>query len=194
MASTHNDLADLASSVTSSTDGSGGEAPTDEAEIWTPRQPRPGPALAVLAIAVVIVLGGAAIALIGSGSKPIQAAPLGRLRGVALSAESATTVLSHIAAGGDPPKDVTAALVLPAGAVYVSKQPSNGLDLFSGSVTVSVDATPGQVVAFYRAELAHNGWTGLSVDAAATGSGRRCSAATPAPTGTTGVLARWYGR
>jgi hypothetical protein len=151
--------------------GDDDDDPGDDGEIWAPRTPRAGPALAVLGIAVVIILGGAAIALAGSGSKPIRAAGLGRLPGVALSAESATTVLSRVAAGGDPPKDIAEALVLPAGSIYVRKQPSNGLDLFSASVTISLDASPAQVVAFYRAELAHDGWTGLSVDAVATGSG-----------------------
>lgn len=150
---------------------SDGEDATED-EPWGSRRPSLAPALAVVAVAVVLVIGGAALSLVGSGQKAIQAAALGRLRGVALAAESATPVLARIAAEGEPPTDIVRALVIPSGAVYQSRVPSSGIQLFSGSVTMSVDAPPPQVLAFYRAELRHDGWTSITTDAAATGSGQ----------------------
>ncbi len=55
--------------------------------------------------------------------------------------------------------------------MYVSREPSNGVQLYSASVTLSVDAPPSEVLAFYRAELRHDGWTSVTTDAAATGAG-----------------------
>jgi hypothetical protein len=163
------------------------EAPPDgeavDGELWEPKRPRLGPALVVLGVAAVVGIGGAAVSLIGSGQKPIAAAALGRLPGVALAAESAKPVLAHISAGGDPPTDIVDALVVPAGSVYVRRQLSSGLQLFSASVSVSVNEPPAEVLAFYRAELRHDGWSSISTDAAATGSGEEVLAQHPSSDG-----------
>ncbi len=69
--------------------GNGPDAANEPDEEPWQRTPRLGPALAVVGLAVLIAGGGAAISLIGSGQRPIRAASLGRLHGVALAAESA---------------------------------------------------------------------------------------------------------
>ncbi len=169
--------------------GTGAPAPgaaavrADGAEEWTPATPRLGPALIVAVIAVVIVGGGIGLAALFSNPKPIAAPARGRLPGEALSAEAAAPVLRHVASAGEPPADITAALVVPAGSVYRSRQPTSGLQLYSADVTMSVDAKPSEVLDFYRAELAHLHWSGITTDAAATGSGTEVLARHPSSDG-----------
>ena len=66
------------------------------------------PALVVLACAVVITVGGFAVALVGTGqSQPAVVKGLGTpVPGVSLSAVGATSVLQAITSGGTPPSDV----------------------------------------------------------------------------------------
>jgi hypothetical protein len=136
-----------------------------------PSRPRVGPAVIVVALAVLVAGGGAALSLIGTGDAPVHAAQLGRLPGVTLAAESARPLLARVASGGEPPKDIASAVVVPAGTVYVGRQAPAGLQLYSASVSVSVDAPPAQVLAFYRAELRHDGWSDIVTDATASGDG-----------------------
>src|SRR5579871_3058012 len=158
----------------------GGDEPGGE---WPGRSARLGPALVVLAIAVALVGGGAALALVGTGHRPLSAPARGRLPGVALPALAAGPLLDRVESGGEPPTDVRDALVVPAGASFVSAQRSGGLQLYSASVTLTVPATPGKVVAFYRAELAHLGWGSVTIDAPATGPGSEVLARHPSSDG-----------
>lgn len=145
-----------------------GEEPPEE---WAPR-PRLGPALIVVAIALLLLAGGALGTLLTGSSKPVAGPSLGRLPGVRLAAVAAAPALSHIASGGNPPSDITGAVVLPAGAVYTGRQANNGVQQYSASIDADVDATASQVLDFYRAELRHLGWSQVELVAAATGGGQ----------------------
>lgn len=144
---------------------------TAEAAEWAPR-PGLGPAAIVAAIAAVVLGGGIAASLLTASSKPVAGAPLGRLPGVGLAAVAAAPAIAHIRAGGNPPSDVTAAVVLPSGSVYTGRRPYNGVSQYSATIEVRVGATASQVASFYRAELSHLGWSQIETVAPASGTGK----------------------
>lgn len=146
-------------------------------------KPRMGPALIVVGIAVLIVGSGATLALVGSPKHAVAGAPLGTLQGQHLGASSAAPILRRITQAGQPPRDVTAAVVVPAASTVTTVTTSSGIGLYSASVTLSVPAGSKSVISFYRAELAHDGWSGVSVDAAVTGPGTEVLAKRPASDG-----------
>jgi hypothetical protein len=127
------------------------------------RQHRPslGPAVIVLVIAVVIMLSGAVVAILGSNSAHAPAAQLGtKVPGVPFRAIPAQADLEHITSGGEPPADVVKALTVPSISRYVgdSNQAGN-LDQYEESVTISVPATTTLVDDFYRRELSGAQWS-----------------------------------
>jgi hypothetical protein len=135
------------------------------------QQPGRGPALIFLGLIAVIALGGITLALLSSNSTP-PPATLGTLKGSTIAASSAAKFLSKIAVSGEPPANVSGALVVPAGATLSSFQKvTENLELFAGSVTVASADQPSAVVTFYRLELAHEGWKVTRTDATATGKG-----------------------
>ena len=96
---------------------------------------------------------------------------------------SAAPVLARITQTGEPPPDVSSAVVVPEGATVTGVSKNTALALFSASVTLSVPAKAASVVSFYRAELAHDHWSGVSVVAPATGPGTEVLAKRPGSTG-----------
>jgi hypothetical protein len=118
----------------------------------------------------VIVVFGAAIALIGTASAhaPVQA--LGaKVPGVSVRAVPATVFLAHIESEGEPPADIVRQLSVPAASKYVSSLSSSvGLSQFSSSVTFTSPDPSKQVIAFYRAELPAGHWS-MQFDGKASG-------------------------
>lgn len=168
--------------ATTGTDLPGGPPPPDEdAEEDRPpleaRQPAPfavprsikrGPALVFVGLAV-LVGGSGFVAAALSGRPGSQAAPKAstHLRGVSLAAVPATKVLRPVVHGGEPPRDIAGALVVPSRTRETGSSCGAGLDLYSCTVRLAVPARPPEVVGFYRAELTHEGWKVLAVDATA---------------------------
>ncbi len=128
----------------------------------------------MVAIAVVIVLGGFAFALAGGRHPDVGGPALRQLPGVSLAARAAGPVIARISRGGEPPADVTAALVVPADATVTrAVRPAPAVSLYSGTVTLSVPSGAPSVVTFFRRELAHQHFSVLAVDATADGAGTR---------------------
>lgn len=132
----------------------------------SPASPSLRPALVVIAVAVVIVLGGSALALAGSGSARPSAShgPARKVPGSKLEAQPAAGVISKIASGGEPPSDVTSSLAVPAGSTFVSdKNDSAGVGQFDKTVVISVDAPESEVRAFYIHLLSEEKWVSQSL-------------------------------
>ncbi|MCU1490504.1 MAG: hypothetical protein JWM85_1909 [Acidimicrobiaceae bacterium] len=124
----------------------------------------------VVAVVAVVSIGGALLAVLGSGSGGTT--PAGRkIPGISLGAVPARSVLSPIISEGTPPNDVVGNLAVPAGAHRTASACTGGIDLYDCNVSMSVAAQPKAVVAFYTAELARQGWTKLGIDATADGRG-----------------------
>ncbi len=145
---------------------------------------RTGPALVVVAIALAVVLGGFALALAGGGVKGTGGAVLDPIRGVSLPARTAAPVIARISRGGEPPADVTAALVVPATATVArAERPAPAVNLYSGTVTLSVPAGEREVATFFRHELVHGHFAVLAVDATSDGRGTKIFAKFPSRDG-----------
>jgi hypothetical protein len=134
-----------------------------------PGRPSIGPALIVVGVAVFVVLGGIVLSFAtgGWGGPGSAAGPTGltgpgvvHVKGSPLGGVSAEHALSIVAAEGEPPADVADTLVVPAGASVTGHEDNDGgfAGPFDRSVFLAVDATPAQVVAFYKAEMPHRGW------------------------------------
>lgn len=137
-------------------------------EIPRPRQVRRGPALAFVGIAAAIGVGGFAAAALSSRTPSVAPASSGRsLPGIGLAAVPATAALRPIAHGGEPPADIAGALVVPAGTARTGSACGAGVDLYDCTVHLRTQSGASDVVDFYRAELRHEGWKILAVDAAA---------------------------
>ena len=136
----------------------------------------------VLACAVVLSLGGFAVALIGSGqpAPPIVRGLGTPVPGVNLSAVNASAVLQRLVSGGTPPADVLRALVVPDGARIVSTTTQDaGVDQYDRSIYFELDTKSATLVKFYRTELQRARWSVLG--------------AYPLPKGGTEVLAQRAG-
>ncbi len=128
--------------------------------------PRPSikPALIVVGIALVVVLGSIALSFVGGGGGGGEGAtstPAGavRLQGSPLTGVPAGIDLSAIENEGEPPADIVSSLAVPAGSTLTSHEDADqDIDQFDRSITLSVQASPADVLAFYRVELAHGGW------------------------------------
>lgn len=131
-----------------------------------PKSPSLRPALVVLAVAVVIVGGGSALALVGAPSHhPVASqAKSSKVPGAKLRAQPARAVLDRIAASGEPPADIVAALAVPAGSRYLGKRVNDrGLTQFDRTVKISVDAPVREVRTFYVRLLSQRHWVTSSI-------------------------------
>jgi hypothetical protein len=125
------------------------------------RSPSLRPAAIVLGIAAVIVLSGAALALVGSASAHAPANQLGtHVAGVPFRAIPAQADLTHVEAGGEPPADVVKALTVPANSKFVgdSNEAANA-DQFERSISFSVPNPSSAVALFYGKELTAAHWS-----------------------------------
>jgi hypothetical protein len=133
--------------------------------------PRKGPALIFLGVVAVVSLGGFLLAALSSSPKT-PPAPLGQVAGSNVAAASASSFISKIAVAGEPPANVTEALVVPAGSTLISShREAENLELFAGSVTLLAPDQPSDLVNFYRLELTHEKWKLTRTDATLDGKG-----------------------
>ncbi len=125
------------------------------------RGPSAGPAAIVIAVAVVIMVAGAALSLIASSSARGRANQLGTdVPGSPFKAVPAAGYLRHVEAPGEPPTAVVKALTVPVSSVYVSHSDGDGnAGQFARSVTFSVPATSATVARFYWLELRAAHWS-----------------------------------
>lgn len=125
------------------------------------RVPSLGPALIVVAIAVVIVGLGSAVALIGSASAHAPTSQLGAfVPGVGFRAIPAAPFLQHIESGAEPPADIVKSLSVPSGSKYESESSADaGVAQFDRSITFNTSYPPKQVASFYKSELASGHWS-----------------------------------
>jgi hypothetical protein len=121
--------------------------------------PRKGPALVIIGIVAFITIGGGLLATLAAGPK-VGTGTIKSPPGLNLPADPAAKDLAVITAEEQPPADIVAALVVPAGAVPVDHAlPDENDGLYDGSITLDVPATVKTVLAFYTYELRHDGWT-----------------------------------
>jgi hypothetical protein len=131
------------------------------------------PALVIVLIALVIVVGGAALALVGTSSARPSASkgPANVVPGSKLRAQSAALLIAHIASAGEPPLDVIDSLAVPAGSSYLGKTDlDSGLDVFNRRVEISVNAPEAEVKTFYLKLLSEQKWVTNSITSPKTGS------------------------
>lgn len=126
------------------------------------------PALVFVGLAAFVGIGGFAMAAIqshpGSSAPPPSAQAV---KGSSLAAVSAKALLRPILRAGEPPSDISGALVVPAGSKPTGSSCGAGLSLYDCVTRFSVRARPSEVVSFFRTELRHEGWKILAVDATA---------------------------
>ena len=124
------------------------------------------PAMAFLGLVALVGIGGFAMAALeshpGSSAPPPSAHAV---KGTSLAAVSAKAVLRPILRGGEPPSDIAGALIVPARSRPTGAGWGAGLSLYDCVTRFSVRARPAEVVSFFRAELRHEGWKILAVDA-----------------------------
>jgi hypothetical protein len=138
--------------------------------------------LIVVAIAVVIVVGGVGLSFAtggwggpsgSTGATGTTGAALINVTGSPLAGVSAAQALSAIVSNGEPPAGIVDSLVVPSGAkVTGHENVADGDGPFDSSVFLASAASPSQVVSFYRVEMKHQGWGllpgGVSVSGSAT--------------------------
>lgn len=139
------------------------------AAVFAGGRPKLGPALVVLAIAIVISGAGAIFALVGTNGPPAPAVHPGVAVGhTGLSVASATGDFKTVTNGGEPPSDVLSAIVVPAGSRLTNAaRVGGGLELYDSQVMIRVDAKPSRIVAFYEDELRSLGWIDRTTSPAA---------------------------
>ena len=121
-------------------------------------------------VGLAVVIGGSGFAFAALEGRPGTAAPpptATHLKGVQLAAVPVKGLLGPIIHGGEPPRDIADALVVPAGTRRTGSGCGSGVDLYDCTLHLATPARPSEVVAFYRAELRHEGWQILAVDATA---------------------------
>jgi hypothetical protein len=124
-----------------------------------------------LGLIALVVIGGVALALASSNTKQ-PPTPLGKVKGSNIVGASAAGFIAKIAVGGEPPADVSGAIVVPAGSTLTtSHRVPDSLELFDGSVTLAAPDAASALVSFYRLELSHDGWKVTRTDATANGKG-----------------------
>jgi hypothetical protein len=127
------------------------------------------PALIVLGIAVVLVVGFSIGELLSGGpAKPGPAAPSvpTKVKGTSLLAVSGRAALRPIEGPGEPPGNILRAVALPDGACRVSAEPDDGGGQYDAQVQFSMPASQGSVIDFYRAEVPALGWQVFSTGSA----------------------------
>jgi hypothetical protein len=131
--------------------------------------------LIVLAIAVVITVGGAALSLIGgrtpnSGPQPESATAL---KGQNVKAVPATHVLAPITSGGEPPSDVLNSLVIPSDATVQSHSKLDAsVGQYDRGISMTAPTNVKSLVSFYQAEFAAHGWSLASTQPTTEADGR----------------------
>ncbi len=144
-------------------------APDGRAAVFAGGRPRLGPALVVVGLAVLISVAGAIFAFVGTNGPPASAAHPGvKVGNTGLSVASAAADFKAVTRGGEPPKDVLSALVVPAGSRLTgAARVGGGVELYDAQVTIRVDTKPASVETFYRDELRSLGWTNRTTSATA---------------------------
>ncbi len=128
--------------------------------------PKRGPALAVLGIAVVFVIGLFAAGLTDTGSGTV--APVASITlpgGTTVHLVPAAPELAPITSTGQPPADILSALEVPAG-TQAHGAPINtdqGLSQYDRTMPFVVDMSADQVVATFRTLLPRLGWSVIQV-------------------------------
>lgn len=132
------------------------------------RGPGLRPALVVVGIAGVLVLGfGTLAAVTGSSSPTPPPSGPSRVAGSSLTAMPAKAALAPIEHPGTPPADIVDALAVPTGAVARSHRDLNTSSTqYDEQMGFSVDATEAAVVGFYKSALKARGWNVFNVGAA----------------------------
>ncbi len=124
-------------------------------------------------IALVIVVGGVALALVGTTSARPSASkgPASAVPGSKLKAQSAALLISHIASAGEPPADVINSLAVPAGSSYLGRTDlDEGLGPFNRRVEISINAPESEVKTFYLNLLSEEKWVTNSITSPKNGS------------------------
>jgi hypothetical protein len=122
------------------------------------------PAVIVLAIALVILIGGVtASALAGGGSTSLKVQSVTLAGGTVVHLEPALQALKPIETSGDPPGDILAALAVPAGAKTTgSLNTDQGSTQFDRTVDFTSTLAAVQVQEFYQVVFKRLGWKVLS--------------------------------
>ncbi|HVX22874.1 MAG TPA: hypothetical protein VHB02_16140 [Acidimicrobiales bacterium] len=142
---------------------------TDLAAPLPPVRRTPGmrPALVVLGIAVLLVLGFGLLSVFtsGSGNTPPPSARPARVPGTSLLAVPAGRALGPVERGGVPPANIVHALTIPKGATVTAHADDHpGATGYDQQVDFTVPgADQASVVAFYKAQLDRDGWRRISV-------------------------------
>lgn len=147
-------------------------APLSPVEVYAGGRPRLGPALVVVGLAVAISAAGAILAVVSSGPSPGSSGRTGAIAGTPLRAEPARPAFGPVIHAGEPPSDVTRALVVPSGArATKARTIGGGLELYDAAVDFSIPDAKSSVVGFFRAALRDEGWSERSSVATADGKG-----------------------
>ena len=120
--------------------------------------PKRGPALIIIGIVAFISIGGGLLAVLGTGPK-VGSGDLASPPHLGLPADHAAADLRPITANEQPPSDIVAALVVPAGSTVTAHTAPDPTSLYDGSITLSVPVAPSTVRRLlHEYELAHDGW------------------------------------
>ncbi|MDA8269556.1 MAG: hypothetical protein M0013_14520 [Actinomycetota bacterium] len=138
-----------------------------------PPGPSAKPAFIVLGLALVIFVGGSIALGLGPSTAPTSAPTTARIvAGAKLRAVPASTLLSALRSGGQPPADIVDALALPAGSTVVPGSiHDHGVETYDRSLGLRVDASQADVITFFRAELRADGWQQISTAPSRTAAG-----------------------
>lgn len=125
------------------------------------RRPTMRPALVVVAVAAVIVLGFGLLAAFSppSSRNPPPSTPV-RVAGTPLRAVPAVGALAPIEHPGTPPADIVDALSLPRGAVaHAHRDLNTSSTQYDQQMRFTVRADEADVVDFYKVRLKATGWS-----------------------------------
>jgi hypothetical protein len=134
-------------------DGMGG------AVAWRPGRVRKGPALIIIAIVAVVCIIGFVIAALGGKTQQTTTSVGKTVPGTGIDVAAGGPLFKPVTSGGDPPSDVLAALPVPADSTVTSHELGDGLELYSGTITLSAPYSTGNDLTFYKYELKRNGWS-----------------------------------
>jgi len=119
-----------------------------------------GPALIVLGIAVFIVVIGSVAAVFGSGGSPTFSLHTVTADGSVIHLTPATTAMSSIVNGGQPPADILGNLAVPTGSPVVRTINSDqDAGQFDRTVAFTTGLSADNVIATYKTMLPKLGWT-----------------------------------
>lgn len=140
-----------------------------------PRRPSLRPALLVVALALAILVAGGALALVtssngrSSGGSALSGTSTA-LPGTAVRAESARSLIAHIASAGEPPGNIVAGLEVPVGSRYLSTRVNDrGVSQFDKTVELSAPDPERALRRFFLALLSQRRWVVTSISTPARG-------------------------